>query len=339
MGCLLRPRNRPTPGSSAAGQARQHISSPRQCRDCLVHFRCSYLSNSYLTTLRVYRRPTEHTARGEAPRRRRELAQIARASYQGVISVVDAARVLALSNREAALRLSELSRAGWLARVRRGFYYVLPLEAPSASQTTPEDPWVLASRLYAPCYIAGWSAAEHWGLTEQIFGSTFVATAASIRARTETHLGAAFTLVRIKPESLERLSTVWRGRSRVHVSSPERTIVDGALDPRWVGGARHLAELVVSYAAGPKANTAALGEELRAVTSGAAAKRLGFLVEQLWPAAHQFVEQAYALRSSGVIKLDPAVKRRGAFSTRWRMWVNVTLSNQRTPADSGNRKP
>ncbi len=302
-----------------------------------MHFGCSYLSNTYLSTPAVYQRSPKPPAGGDGQRRRRELAQLARAPHQGLISVPDAARLLSLSNREAAVRLRELTRAGWLARVRRGFYYVLPLEASSANQTTPEDPWVLASRLYAPCYIAGWSAAEHWGLTEQIFGSTFVATAASIRARAETHLGAAFTLVRLKSQKLQNVSTVWRGSSRVFVSGPERTIVDGAVDPRWVGGARHLADIVGSYAAGSMANTAALGEQLRQIGSGAAAKRLGFLAEQLWPDARQFIEQAHALKSSGVIKLDHTVKRRGQFNTRWRMWVNVTLSKQRTPTDIGNR--
>lgn len=65
---------------------------------------------------------------------------------------------------------------GWPRRVRRGLYLVLPLEAQSDRAITVEDPWILADELFSPCYIGGWSAAQHWGLTEQIFRSVFVVT-------------------------------------------------------------------------------------------------------------------------------------------------------------------
>ena len=32
-----------------------------------------------------------------------------------------------------------------------------------------EDPLVIAEKLFSPCYVGGWSAAEYWGITEQIF--------------------------------------------------------------------------------------------------------------------------------------------------------------------------
>jgi hypothetical protein len=31
--------------------------------------------------------------------------------------------------------------------------------------------WLVAHKLFSPCYIGGWIAAHHWGLTEQIFNS------------------------------------------------------------------------------------------------------------------------------------------------------------------------
>ena len=39
-----------------------------------------------------------------------------------------------------------------------------------------DESWVLARAVFEPCYIGGWSAAEHWGFTEQIFNSTMVFT-------------------------------------------------------------------------------------------------------------------------------------------------------------------
>lgn len=259
--------------------------------------------------------------------KKHELAAIARAARGGVIGVQESAHALGVSARAASARLAAWTRAGWLARVRRGVYLVVPLESESGGQTTAEDPWLLAATLFSPCYIGGWSAAEHWGLTEQLFRSTFVATTAHIRTRAATYVGAAFTLVRVKPERLQHLTPVWRGSTRVLVSSRERTIVDAAMDPRWLGGFRHLADVFATYSTDPKADAAALLRELRRSGNGAAAKRVGYLAEQLWPSARKLVEGALASRSTGIVKLDPAIARRGRKSSRWGLWLNVPLGD------------
>jgi len=41
----------------------------------------------------------------------------------------------------------------------------VPLESRTADVPL-EDPWLIAERLFAPCYIGGWSAAEYLDLTE-----------------------------------------------------------------------------------------------------------------------------------------------------------------------------
>jgi len=275
---------------------------------------------------------------GQPPTKKSELAAIARASQGGVIRTNEAATALGVSSRTASARLAALTRAGWLARVKRGVYLVVPMEADSQQQTTAEDPWLLAVALFSPCYIGGWSAAEHWGLTEQLFRSTFVATAAHIRKRTAHHLGAAFTLVRVKPNQLQNLTLVWRGSNRVLVSSRERTIVDAAIDPRWLGGFRHLADVLTAYVSGPKADPTVLLRELRRSGSGAAAKRVGYLAERFWPSEPSLVEGALGLRSTGVVKLDPAITRRGRKCSKWGLWLNVSLDRVAAPP-SPSRPP
>jgi predicted transcriptional regulator of viral defense system len=55
-----------------------------------------------------------------------------------------------------------------MSRIARGFYVPVPLESPNPDMPL-EDPWLVGMRLYSPCYIGGWSAAEYTDLTEQIF--------------------------------------------------------------------------------------------------------------------------------------------------------------------------
>jgi predicted transcriptional regulator of viral defense system len=260
---------------------------------------------------------------GTHARARDELRAISRAAKERLLTVAVAAETWGVPARTAATRLASLAARGWIARVRRGLYYVLPVQA--GTDVVAEDPWVLADALFAPCYIGGWSAAEHWGLTEQIFRSTFVFTAANIRRREQVALGTTFHLTRVPRARVESVSTVWRGGVRVCVASPERTLVDALADPARVGGFRHLAEIFLAYRESPHASEATLAAELRANGNGAAHKRAGLLAEHLWPTAGTLTRQAIAGRTAGVVRLDPAVRRRGRMSRRWGLWINVAL--------------
>ncbi|MHB1863056.1 MAG: type IV toxin-antitoxin system AbiEi family antitoxin domain-containing protein [Gemmatimonadaceae bacterium] len=185
----------------------------------------------------------------------------------------------------------------------------------------------MANALYHPCYIGGWSAAEHWGLTEQLFRGTFVVTAAAARKRNERFMGAEFHVMRVRPERLRGVASLWRGSVQVAVSSKERTLVDAARNPSWVGGLRHLAEMLERYVNDTHDDLSLLGEELERSGNGAAAKRLGYLVESRWPRGSAFVEQALARRTTGTVRLDPGIEARGKLSKRWGLLLNTSLGD------------
>jgi predicted transcriptional regulator of viral defense system len=189
---------------------------------------------------------------------------------------------------------------------------------------------VLAKALFSPCYIGGWTAAEHWGLTEQLFRSVFVVSAAPRRRAKETRLSTEFHIVRVGAARMKGTSLVWRGSERVAVSDRERTLVDALADPAWVGGLRHLAEIFVTYREGDGFDAKRLLARAGERGSGAAWKRLGYLAEALWPGEDGILEAARTHRSQGVIRLDPAVKDRGRMSKRWGLWINVDVEGRGT---------
>lgn len=252
------------------------------------------------------------------------LRRLARGARAGLVTTERSAELLGVGADAASLALGRLVRRGWLSRVRRGLYLILPLEA-GREGTAIEDPWVLARELYAPCYIGGWTAAEHWGLTEQLFRTTFVVTSANIRRSRETFLGAEFHLTRSTPERVAKVGYVWRGRERIAVSDRELTIADALANPLWAGGVRHLVEILRTYRESKKWNPNRLIERLEEIGSGAAFKRLGYLAETVLNADPHLVNAALARRTSGVVKLDPAIAERGRINTRWGLSVNVPL--------------
>ena len=256
------------------------------------------------------------------------IAKLSRASKGGIITVTNAATAMELSRRAAALKLAGLVRRGWLARARRGMYLVLPLEVGPGQRTVAEDPWVLAREAFSPCYIGGWSAAEHWGLTEQLFRSTLVVTATHVRQRSATLLGHAFLLFRV-PRSRTTgtgITHVWRGSERVPVSTAERTLVDCLRRPELCGGIRNLTDLMREYGERKERRFEVLVAEAENVASGAAWKRLGYLAELIWADAPGVGAAARKHVTAGNARLDPSVRRHGSLLTKWRLWVNVPLT-------------
>ena len=260
------------------------------------------------------------------------LAKLARASKTGLISVSSAAKATGATHSAAALSLGRLARRGWVQRARRGLYLVLPLETEPGQTSTVEDPWVLAREVFAPCYIGGWSAAEHWGLTEQLFRSTLVVTAAAVRATNVEILSHPFRIFRVPRARLASgVAPVWRGAERVNVSGLERTLIDCLRNPELCGGTRHLVDMLHAYRESPKHDFERLVAIGRQAASGAAWKRLGYLAELLWPKETRLVDAARRHVTTGNARLDPAVRRPGKLVTRWRLLVNVDLDNFTTP--------
>ena len=176
---------------------------------------------------------------------RKRLTEVIRRT-KGTISVGEAAETLQVSPTYAAKMLARWAGKGWLARVRRGLYVSVPL-ASLTSDIPLEDPWLVAERLYAPCYIGGWSAAEYWGLTEQIFRSVLVMTTLKPRDRTPTIKNTKFVTHTTQERMLFGLKQVWRGQVKVAVSDQARTVIDMLADPSLGGGIRPTVDVLLNY--------------------------------------------------------------------------------------------
>lgn len=243
-----------------------------------------------------------------------------------MLTAGDAAGALGLTHTTAARRLAAWSRAGWLARVRRGAYVPVPIESASADIAL-EDPWSVAAAMFSPCYIGGWSAAEHWGLTEQIFGSLCVMTAKRPRNRKPVLRKARFELHTVAAANFIGLKTVWRGGTRVQVSDPARTLIDMLADPALAGGIRHLVEMLRSLLHDQPKEGAKLGDYAGKLGIGAVFKRLGFLLQRDHPDQGALIEMCRQNLSAGYAKLDPALPA-DRLVTAWRVWVPATEARE-----------
>lgn len=260
---------------------------------------------------------------GLSERNRARLAALNR-SLPGPFTADDAGSVLGVDHAEAARLLGHLASQGWLSRVRRGLFSVVPLDAITPSEWRA-DPWLVADRVFSPCYIGGWSACEQWDLTEQLFRSIVVVTAAPQRTVHQTIQGTEFRIAVRKPETIFGTRPVWRDRHPVQVSDPTRTIVDVLDDPGLGGGIRHVADVVVEYFASTHRDDGLLVEYGDRLGNRSVFKRLGYLIEQLGIEAPDLVAECAARRSAGLTKLDPTIRDVGRITRRWGLRVNAVL--------------
>ena len=260
---------------------------------------------------------------GIGPLNRARLAALNRA-FDGPFAASEAAPILDVDKEAAARIVGYLASRGWLARIRRGLFAPVPLEA-----TVPEDwradPWLIAGRVFEPGYVGGWSACEHWDLTEQLFRDVVVITATPQRRRKATIQGAGFLVVRRPPTALFGTVEVWRGRERVKVSDATRTVVDILDEPALGGGIRHVADVVGEYFTGERRDDNLLTSYIDRLGNRAVYKRLGYLLETLEIDAPELIERCLERQSSGLSALDPAIPRKGKITKRWNLRVNARL--------------
>lgn len=249
---------------------------------------------------------------------RERMAKLLRGT-QHTISVNEAATLLDLSRDHAAKILARWAHKGWVSRIKRGLYIPVPIE--STTEDVPlEHPWVVAEKLFHPCYIGGWSAAEYWGLTEQIFRTLVVLTTGRPRKRNPIISGTEFLLHTTSEQSFFGLKSVWQERVKISVSDPTRTILDFLINPKFGGGIRMTTDMLNEYLKSEHRNLPLLLDYANRLDNSAVFKRLGFLLEEY---AQEELDIIAACRQKVTIsktKLDPQLEA-DKLITRWRLWL------------------
>lgn len=265
-------------------------------------------------------------------------------TYQDIISLSDAEASLLttlaargqeiFSTRDAYHELGEdrstrdtlerLVHKGWLERIEKGKYLIVPLEA-GPDRAWTENAVVIAGHLATPSMVAYWSALNYWNLTEQVPRITYVQTTSRKENRRPKVLGMQFRIVRVKNYKFFGSHSYSAGESTVTVTNREKTIIDCLDRPELSGGVAEVAKALREGT--PDLDWDRMTEHLRRFDSGAVVKRLGYLVETLdleVPPEPNTIGLWLDLLTSGISKLDPSSPREPhRIATRWRVEVNL----------------
>ena len=255
----------------------------------------------------------------------REIISLAVAEERATISADDLQLARHCSRSAAHQILSRLERKGWLQRLRRGVYAVVPL---GSLQRYPaiENGWSVAMAVFQPAFISGWTAAEHWDLTEQIFNTIAVVTTTRQRRAMHTIGGVRFRVRTVDEDRFFGAHPVWVGSTSIQVADPSRTLIDIADLPKLGGGGRHMVDVVRAYWRSEHRDPQLLLDYAKRYGRGTVFKRLGFLAETFQAAVDEPWLQAFrASITQGITNLDPDAPPKGRIISRWNLRVNLPL--------------
>ncbi|RLC70063.1 MAG: hypothetical protein DRI81_19615 [Chloroflexi bacterium] len=220
--------------------------------------------------------------------------------------------------------LGRLERKGWLRRLERGTYMVVPLEA-GPDRFWAESALVLAPHLVQPAAIAYWSALHYWHLTEQIPRTVFVQSTSRKHQQKKEVLGFSFRFITVVESKFFGVVRRTLGEQPIAVTDREKTLVDAADRPDLSGGSAQLAQALRAVQA--DLDWQRLDDYLQRWPNTSPLKRIGYLVETLdltLPAREDRLRRWRDLLSPGIVLLEPGRGREaGRIVTRWQLCVNV----------------
>lgn len=262
--------------------------------------------------------PIKNTPKKTGTIARNKLATVT-AKAKGIITPLIVSQTLNTPTQESGRILSRWKSQGWIKKIKRGVYIPLPIEDPSG-ESTVEDSWVLAERLFAPGYISGFSAIKYWDFSEQLFETTTFFTTKKISNRHPLIGNTRFYLKTISAHKIFGTKTVWLENAKIQVADPTKIIIDALDDPATCGGMRFVKDVFIEYKKSEFYDVEKLVSYANKMNNKTIFKRLGFLLESM--KLHDIVEKYDLLNkiSSGYSMFDPRVKST-AIIRRWNLKI------------------
>ncbi|MDH4220428.1 MAG: hypothetical protein OEW23_16855 [Candidatus Aminicenantes bacterium] len=222
--------------------------------------------------------------------------------------------------------LWRLEKKGWIKRIERGKYLIIPLEAGPRREWSV-DSYVMASFVAEPGAIAYWTAIRHWNWTEQVPRVVYVQTTKR-KSRTQlTIFGVEYEIITVSKRKFFGHTKEWRDGKACLVTDKEKTLIDCADYVERSGSILELAK-AVKEAAG-EISWARLNDYAERFPNGAVKKRLGYLFEKLVPQlsieAKGMLEGWQQGLTKGISPLNTAGPKRGKIYTRWKILINAEI--------------
>ncbi len=237
-----------------------------------------------------------------------------------IFKIEDISAELKCSYKYAKVLANNLTKKKWIIVLKRGVYLIVPLSAGVRSHYT-EHEFVIASYLVSPYYIAYWSALNFYRITEQTPFTVFVAT--TRRAKTREVLNSRYSFITLSKRKFFGFEPTAVSTYKINISDREKTLADALDHLEYSGGIPEVAKSL--WNAKEKVSIERIVSYAERMGNAAIVKRLGYLVESLnINVDSKILSTMKGMISPGMAALDPTRPRKGTYSTRWNLLLNIS---------------
>lgn len=212
--------------------------------------------------------------------------------------------------------LSRLEKKGWIERIEKGKYIIIPLGAEKGKYTLHE--FVLGSYLVDPCIISYWSALNYYGFTEQIPRTVFIQTTSRKKHQEVTIFGIPYKIIKIKEEKIFGIEKAWFEDTKINLTNREKTIIDCLDKPQYAGGIIEVAKALRTEEYDKKT----LVKYAKKINNTGVIRRLGYICEFLQIPIH-----LPEIKTRNYLKLDPTLPKSNELNAKWNLIINENLGD------------
>lgn len=239
-------------------------------------------------------------------------------SRKNVFSFEEAAAILKTDNNQVKKLLHDLAKKGWLKRIEKGKYFLVPLTADATKPYTINQ-FLIASKLVYPYYIGFWSMLHYYGYTEQLVNTIFVVSPK--KKKNIFLLGINYKFVKTHEKKMFGLAEIKVNDMAVQVSDREKTLLDCLDHPEYCGGITEAVKGI--WNARNEINAVKLLNYAKNMRNSAVIKRLGYLFGILEMDKKIPVRNLQYLIGKGFSPLDTLLPKTGQYNSQWNLIVNI----------------
>ncbi|PIS23606.1 MAG: hypothetical protein COT45_05730 [bacterium (Candidatus Stahlbacteria) CG08_land_8_20_14_0_20_40_26] len=208
--------------------------------------------------------------------------------------------------------LSDMEKQGYVERIEKGKYMIIPLGAEKGKYTLNE--FIIGSLLVNPHCIAYWSALHYYGLTEQIPNIGFIQTTARKKKQEVEVFGIRYRIVRIKDTKFFGIRKEWIEEAQINITDREKTIVDCLDKPHYCGGVVEVAKALRNG----KLDREKTSEYAQQIGNSGVIRRLGYLCDFLG-----INISVPLVETRNYLLLDPSMPHKGPKNSKWKLIINL----------------
>ncbi len=258
---------------------------------------------------------SERSRKGLSEQETKLLTELA-SKNKKIINIKDIQKELQTNYNNAKKTASDLKKKGWLERLQKGKYLIIPLEAGEKPQYT-EHEFIITSKLTDNYYIGFLSALNFHGMTEQTPMQVFVAT--KKRKRNQEIHGIKYNYITLNKNKFFGYQNYSLQNTKIKISNKEKTITDCLDLPKYSGGIEEITKGLRT-----DLNLEKLVEYVTRIGNGAAVKRLHYLLHTLKINLPKKLENKLKENySKSYSLLDPTKPNKGKHSSKWKLRLNV----------------